>query len=94
MIESTEFLIAKWEAKAEELEHMAAQYRQSLTGLVAMTLEKARAYRACISELQRQAELESEADSVSDVTKSDTASRASSKDDSSLLGSQLQQEGK
>lgn len=56
MIESTEFLIAKWEAKAEELEHMAEQYRDGLTGLVAMTLEKARAYRACIADLQRDAD--------------------------------------
>lgn len=55
-LESSEFLIAKWEAKAEELEHMAAEYRQSLTGLVATTLEKARAYRICIADLRHQVE--------------------------------------
>jgi hypothetical protein len=49
----SEVLISRWEAKAEELEACAEQQRSTMLGLVAQTLEKARAYRACIADLRR-----------------------------------------
>lgn len=36
-----------------ELELTAEHYRSSLIGLVAMTLEKARAYRACVADIRK-----------------------------------------
>ena len=40
----SEFLIAKWEARAEQLEECAEQQRHTFMALVAQTLEKARAF--------------------------------------------------
>ena len=51
----SEFLIARWQAKLEELEALAEQQRGTFIGLMAQTQEKARAYRACIDDLQRHA---------------------------------------
>lgn len=49
----SEFLISRWEAKAEELEAIEEQQRGVMMGLIAQTLEKARAYRACVKDLRR-----------------------------------------
>lgn len=52
----SEFLIEKWESKAEELEKTAAQYRDSMLALNGSCMEKARAYRACAKDLLRHLE--------------------------------------
>jgi hypothetical protein len=56
----SEFLIARWEAKLEELEELASEQRGTYLGLMAQTQEKARAYRACIADLRRHAGAQSE----------------------------------
>jgi hypothetical protein len=49
----SEILLAQWEARADELEWRAEEERKAAMGLVAQTLEKARAYRQCILDLRR-----------------------------------------
>lgn len=51
-----EFLVARWEAKADELEASAENIRSQMTGLCATTMEKARAYRACVADIRRYAQ--------------------------------------
>ena len=50
----SEILIADWQARAEQCEATAEQFRAVTTGLVSSYLEKARAYRKCIEDLRRQ----------------------------------------
>lgn len=51
MSQSLQFLIARWEAKAEQLEESAQRYRSAMMEICGMALEKSRAYRACIQDL-------------------------------------------